>query len=874
VASSTESPIQHVKYQAATLVSTIRIAAQQEIGNAVTTLEVESGGTTLEADQMAHNSQTDTQDQCASTASTPGEAPNTDDQNAIKLSQCSTAQSIVDPFPVFTNTRSRAGERAKMKNDIYKTFGEIYGDNPARLTHDIIEIAKQTVSQDSMQAWANNLRFLTAGPPSYSSNKLTGEASDDISCACEDWPAFEADHEYTRLHITAHGRLKPCPHYVAVSYCWQHANDPSVVENEPYPISTPRGVRPGRAPRDVVKRAIKFAASRGVKFIWIDQECIEQDDREDKELGVQSMDLVYQRSYYPLGLLEVKIENQNLMDAMAQAVGRRNREGDQKGVGQRTDVFFENQEPVTEEELRSLTEVLELLATDRWLSRAWILQETVLSGHRMTFMIRSHSKVTIRSPINPSGIIGEICLSILDLKGLDGVDLVYSGLEKTIFDKFKGSHTILSRLIRIAKVVTPRLVVGWRLWDASSHANNAIGATVLLETYVNSRIPDRLAIISNLCNYRKRLSTIALDERGFDFSVCLLTLALVNGDLSILRLWHEISHNLEFIAFKWKRQSEPPTLKLLNSDQHWKAFSWAPSPTAHIAPPDVYLFKDEYDLRLRLFSDPALRLSEAEIRTTGLQFMGWLWTIDKVIDLEDLISHFIESFMNAMEGAQDFNSGFQRWTEAAGFMWKFFQTLVQLKLYDLAELIWSQAVIDHLGLETVSDKDSSRERPAKKFHPTNLSFEGGRPLLSDMFDYDSGRYIGYESCWIMSILDFIAIMRQLLRRELEWNWIIPEIFATGSLWYGTLGANSDTCPRAIGVFEPIDKGHVLTPVLSSDMRADKMSMFLKSNRTRPHSWVVEKIGDDSDGSVLCHGNGMLRGIYKTYGEKGQRYTMN
>jgi len=76
------------------------------------------------------------------------------------------------------------------------------------------------------------------------------------------------------------------------------------------------------------------------------------------------------------------------------------------------------------------------------------------------------------------------------------------------------------------------------------------------------------------------------------------------------------------------------------------------------------------------------------------------------------------------------------------------------------------------------------------------------------------------------------------------------------------------------VFEPIDKGHVLTPVLSSDMRADKMSMFLKSNRTRPHSWVVEKIGDDSDGSVLCHGNGMLRGIYKTYGENSQRYTMN
>ena len=89
-----------------------------------------------------------------------------------------------------------------MKNDIYKTFGDIYDDNPASLTHDIIKIAKHTVSQESMLAWANNLRFLTAGPPSHSSNSLAGEASNAIPCACEKWPAFEAGHEYTNLHLT------------------------------------------------------------------------------------------------------------------------------------------------------------------------------------------------------------------------------------------------------------------------------------------------------------------------------------------------------------------------------------------------------------------------------------------------------------------------------------------------------------------------------------------------------------------------------------------------------------------------------------------------------------------------------------------------
>lgn len=76
------------------------------------------------------------------------------------------------------------------------------------------------------------------------------------------------------------------------------------------------------------------------------------------------------------------------------------------------------------------------------------------------------------------------------------------------------------------------------------------------------------------------------------------------------------------------------------------------------------------------------------------------------------------------------------------------------------------------------------------------------------------------------------------------------------------------------MFEPTDKGHVLTPVLSADMRADTMNMFLKSYRQRPHSWAVEKMGGGGDGSVLCHGNGMIRGIYKTYGETSQGYTVD
>jgi hypothetical protein len=66
---------------------------------------------------------------------------------------------------------------------------------------------------------------------------------------------------------------------------------------------TKNGLRKGRAPRNAVDRAMKYAAESCIRLIWIDQECLEQDNRTDKENGIQSMDLVYSRSLYPLGLL-------------------------------------------------------------------------------------------------------------------------------------------------------------------------------------------------------------------------------------------------------------------------------------------------------------------------------------------------------------------------------------------------------------------------------------------------------------------------------------------------------------------------------------------------------------------------------------------
>lgn len=60
---------------------------------------------------------------------------------------------------------------------------------------------------------------------------------------------------------------------------------------------------------------------------------------------------------------------------------------------------------------------------------------------------------------------------------------------------------------------------------------NAAVALSFLRTRQNTHVPDRLAILANLCNYEIRLDK----EKHFThLGVCVLALALLNGDFSIL----------------------------------------------------------------------------------------------------------------------------------------------------------------------------------------------------------------------------------------------------------------------------------------------------------------------------------------------------
>ncbi|KAI9859243.1 MAG: hypothetical protein M1813_007017 [Trichoglossum hirsutum] len=253
-----------------------------------------------------------------------------------------------------------------MKRDLKESFEVICGGS-ANMKQHIHEIRQHLTSRDKAQQWARRLRFITMDADLIASEADNGSPSDNdevdgyssTSCSCERKRYFMLQRDGAmpkRLYLSEPGEICDCEHYVAISYRWPGRD---VKLEEAYAVRTSNGDRKNRAPKTILDRAIRFAMEVGLKLIWIDQECIEQDDRLDKELGIQSMDQVFQNALIAIAVLNCKITKQEHLDALFDLV--------------------EGREDMSRVEVVHALEVLELIFADDWHSRAWCFQEISVS---------------------------------------------------------------------------------------------------------------------------------------------------------------------------------------------------------------------------------------------------------------------------------------------------------------------------------------------------------------------------------------------------------------------------------------------------------------------------------------------------------------
>lgn len=170
-----------------------------------------------------------------------------------------------------------------------------------------------------------------------------------------------------------------CTHYVAVSYSWPETEikdkGNSVVRD------LDGHVRPARALDDVLDRAVDFANSCGLRMIWIDQECLPQpttdspqEDVEYQRIGVQAMDIVYNKAMVTAGLHDGTIDTQRQADAIRDLIDHAT---ERVPVPNLSHQFFDD-----------IFSFLQTVILDRWYTRTWVIQEAISAGEDLMLAFR------------------------------------------------------------------------------------------------------------------------------------------------------------------------------------------------------------------------------------------------------------------------------------------------------------------------------------------------------------------------------------------------------------------------------------------------------------------------------------------------------
>lgn len=381
---------------------------------------------------------------------------------------------------------------------------------------------------------------------------------------CQHIPLFPNQEQVTKFRIRrllpiGSDKLPECCHFVSVSYCWTSQGDSSSHQDEePYLVREEDGtVRPMRAQRATIDRVVSFARENGFRMIWIDQECIEQDNPSEKELAIQAMDCVYLRAQTSIGLFHAELQQRHL-DCLLGLFERRFKLERTAAPTRRGLRVFQGCRTMKRE---TMWEAMFMIANDKWNTRAWILQEAFASSGNMVLLFpRADIKVTgwqmvchelsrtdlaIRLDIlqqclgacmkymwpNPGGALTQTHWQGANKTESPGSPTGQSGIDLGHFEEIKMTVNRIQLFHPPAPDRTAQLIVNNTRPRRVCNAAVALNYMQLRELF---RVADKLAIVANMCGYTVRLNTTELEQSQQSLACCILTLALANGDFSLL----------------------------------------------------------------------------------------------------------------------------------------------------------------------------------------------------------------------------------------------------------------------------------------------------------------------------------------------------
>ena len=753
-------------------------------------------------------------------------------QEMGKTSTGSDCSRSISPVRRISRKRVRHG-----KDDTNKAFKEIH-PTPQSLRQQMIEIVRYKSQRTRARGWVSNMRFLVVDRPEQREPvQLAGDNKVLLTDKSSSSDGSVQSGLFPVCLKFGSRRSLPDPNaYVAVSYTWNREDSGWFEDLHVPPIDIVADGQPPRVssvPPDVLHRSVIYAMHKNISAVWIDQECINQDDPQDKEDGIQAMDIVYEESRQPIAVLECYLDRQEHVDVLVAAV-----EGEEFEPGL----------------IEALAELLEALLIDPWFSRAWTLQESISAGISMMLLIPCDALLTKPKYFGPTP--GEIEISIFDLQNamVHIRGLIEEGLAANVWED-EGDAIYASNCADNLWNFLPTGVLD-TLDRAVSHRRPcyASEAITFLETRQNSFFPDRLAILANLCNYETRIDTKVLEDPLYSFSTCALTLAILNGDMSLLggygargvEDWDLEGRHAGVIDLA--RDGRSLGAVFLNNDTDSPSssygFSWGPPPFGKLS--DIAYEEDT--------NAPRFLLRPSTLSENGLRVRGIIWQIKYVVHVPRTKSAFVARWKNELEAQSDL-VGYDREADIRGqplsrdFVWALLHELFDLGLEELVKTLWK-------FFEPRGRTEMGLELPAvPRPYPFGMIFNSSKQIMAG-----GQKALKYD---LKDVIDRLRIETLIVdAKRIPYKGpsmvrnLMDQICREGKLLCGGPLIGHDMQPRIL--FEACKEGDLIfTPSTEfGDRAADS------PYRDQAMSWRVTQTGRIAEGCGVLHCLGRRRGFWR------------
>lgn len=343
--------------------------------------------------------------------------------------------------------------------------------------------------------------------------------------------------------------------------------------------------RPSKVRYYVLRRAAAYMRYEKVENLWIDEECIAQEDIEERKRAINEMDWLYHHGSHPFGMLTRIVKEEFELYLLAQIL-----QGHMlfrcKYSGQ---VLLKK--GITAKVWAAI-QLLDEITSDIWWNRAWIYQENYHGGEYMNLLMpheRKFESLKLKHADLFGTLEGEL---VIESIGFSEVltDLCLAFIRSSRPGFYKGvANRIISRagrysaLLETQSSMSPTIIADVGKRDVTKHL-------------------DRLSIIANCCSYNYRLHSDKLENKRYSVSLATLVLFLLNGEVFWETSWDTIS---------------PSDLTIVEFIQRY-AFEG-------FSPPTCEYYELTFNKRCR-FVEP--RLESDGVHTCGHLWQLWSRTID------------------------------------------------------------------------------------------------------------------------------------------------------------------------------------------------------------------------------------------------------